>query len=155
MGWFLMLTATAMLVAAGGATGGDKEKDAAKKELAAFQGTWKTESLHYDGKDVLADGLPALQFTFKGDEATIEGSAEVKKDYAKFKIKLDPATMPKSVDMTVSAGGQLNLTLEGIYELKKDEIRVCAKVIGKERPTKFESPDGSNIALIVLKRVAP
>jgi uncharacterized protein (TIGR03067 family) len=151
----LMLTAVGLLAAAGGAAGGDKEKDAAKKELAAFQGEWKTTALTYDGKDVLADGLTPLRFAFKGNEATIEGSDEVKKEYAKFTIKLDPATMPKSVDMTVSAGALKGTMIEGIYEVKKDEIRICAKVIGKERPTEFTSREGSSIALLVLKRVAP
>jgi uncharacterized protein (TIGR03067 family) len=156
MRWLLTLTTVGLLAAAGGAGGGDKEKkDPAKRDLDGFQGEWKTTALSYDGKDVLADGLPMLRFTFKGNEATIDGSEEVTKDYAKFKIKVDPSTMPKSIDMTVSAGEQLKVVFEGIYELKKDEIRICAKVIGKERPTEFAAPTGSNIAMLVLKRVTP
>jgi uncharacterized protein (TIGR03067 family) len=155
----MLLTFFGLLGAVGGVTAGDKakdrEKDPAKKELDAFQGAWTSAELVYNGKDFLADGKAPLRFVFKGNEATIEASEAVKKEYAKIKIKLDPSTMPKCVDITVSAGGQINAVIEGIYELKKDEIRICAKVLGKERPNEFASPDGSSIVLLVLKRPAP
>jgi uncharacterized protein (TIGR03067 family) len=149
MRWLLMLTAATMLGAAGGDS---KYKDVAKKDLEAFQGTWTSAELIYNGKDFLADGKTPLRFIFKGNEATIEASEAVKKEYARIKIKLDPAGMPRCVDITVSAGAQLDAVIEGIYELKKDEIRICAKVFGNERPSEFASPAGSSVVLLVLKR---
>jgi uncharacterized protein (TIGR03067 family) len=147
MRWLLMLTTAGLLAGAG-----DAPKDAAKKDLEAFDGTWTTTTIIYNGKDFLAQSNTPLRFVFKGGEAVIEGSDEVKKEYAKIKVKLDPSAMPKCVDITVTGGGQLNAVIEGIYELKKDEIRLCAKVFGNERPTEFASPAGSSIALVVLKR---
>jgi uncharacterized protein (TIGR03067 family) len=120
--------------------------------MKAFDGAWTTASLTYNGKDFLEGGKPRLRFVFKGGEAAIEGSDAVKKEYAKIKVKLDPATIPKSVDITVTGGVQLDAVIEGIYELKKDEIRICAKVFGNERPNEFASPAGSSIVLMVLKR---
>ena len=35
---------------------------------------------------------------------------------------------------------------------RADEIKVCAKVIGKERPAEYASPENSRIVLMVLKR---
>ena len=32
--------------------------------------------------------------------------------------------------------------LEGIYEIKGDELRICTKVLGKDRPLKVQSPPG-------------
>src|SRR5205823_14319934 len=102
--------------------------------------------------DIPADDKGKFSLVIKGDQATVEGNEAIEKDYARIKVKLDPTTTPRCVDLTVAAGGQLNVVLEGIYELKEDELRLCVKVIGKERPVEFAAPAGSSTALIVLKR---
>ena len=130
-------------------------KNAAKAEIDALQGTWVTAALTYNGKDFLADGKRGFNFVFKGEEAAIEGNDAVKKEYAKIKVKLDPAATPKCMDITVTGGGQLNAVIEGIYELKGDQLKICAKVFGNERPLEFSSPEGSSIVLLVLKRETP
>lgn len=126
--------------------------DTAKKDRERLQGSWETTTAVYDGRDLTADGIK-LRFTFKGDIASLDGSEDVIKDYSKLSFKLDPAASPKGIDIKVTAGAQKDTVIEAIYELKGDELRVCAKMIGKERPTKFEAPEGSNNALLVLKRV--
>jgi uncharacterized protein (TIGR03067 family) len=127
--------------------------EAAKKDQEKIQGTWETTAIEYNGKDL--SGEFKLRFVFKGKEATVEGNDEVQKDYARFTFKLDPTTNPRSIDINVAEGNQKDTDVEGIYELKGDELRLCAKVIGKERPAKFASPEGENIALVVMKRVKP
>jgi uncharacterized protein (TIGR03067 family) len=127
--------------------------DAAKKDQEKLQGTWETAAINYNGNEQAND--IKLKLVFNGKEVRVEGSDEVEKDYAKFTYKLDPSTNPRAIDITVSAGNQKDTTLEGIYEVKGDELRLCVKVIGKERPAKFASPEGENIALVVLKRVKP
>ena len=37
-------------------------------------------------------------------------------------------------------------------QLKDDELRICAKVFGTDRPSEFKSPDGSSIVLLKLKK---
>lgn len=96
-----------------------------------------------------------MKFGFKGKEISVEGNEEVKKDYAKVYFKLDPSTIPPCIDINVAEGVQKDADMEGIYELKGDELKICVKVVGKARPAKFASPEGENIALIVLKRVKP
>jgi uncharacterized protein (TIGR03067 family) len=127
--------------------------DAGKKDQEKLQGTWETTSIEYNGKDLSGDFK--LKFVFKGKEASVEGSDEVQKDYAKFNFKLDQGTNPRCIDITIAEGNQKDTDIEGIYELKGDELRICAKVIGKSRPGKFAAPEGENIALLVLKRVKP
>lgn len=141
-----------LLVTAGLVLAADDPKDLAKKELAKLQGTWTTASLIYNGKDLSDDGKLKLRFVIKDGQGTIEGNDQVKKEYAKITFKLDPSTSPRCVDMSIDAGVQKDAVIEGIYEWKDDEFKICAKVLGKERPLKFESTEGSSIVVIVLKR---
>jgi uncharacterized protein (TIGR03067 family) len=127
--------------------------DDAKKDQEKLQGTWETTVVQYNGKDQ-ADEIK-LKLVFKGKEVKVEGNDEVQRDYGRFTYKIDPSTTPRAIDITVAEGNQKDTVLEGIYELKGDELRMCVKVIGKERPAKFESPEGESIALVVLKRVKP
>jgi len=124
--------------------------EAARKELAALEGTWILQSLQFDGKDLTGDYK--LSLVIKGETATVEGNDEVKMEYTRIGLKLDPSTMPKCLDLRVVGGTQKDSVLEGIYELKGDELKLCVKVLGKDRPGKFESPDGESIALVTFKR---
>ena len=92
------------------------------------------------------------RFIFKGNAATVEGNDQVRKEYARFSFKLDPSAMPQLFDLTVAAGVQKDAVMEGIYELKGDQLRICLKVLGQERPAEFTSPEGASVALLVLKR---
>jgi uncharacterized protein (TIGR03067 family) len=143
----LLIVVAVCLVAAAAAD------DSAKKDLEKLQGLWETTEAHHDGRDIGSD--IKLRLKFKGDEVSLDGSEEVIKDYGRFKIKLDPSTTPKSVDLKVTAGEQKDTVMEGIYEIKDDELKICVKIGAKERPTKFDSPDGSSIAYMVFKRVKP
>ena len=129
-----------------------QDADATKKELAKFAGTWTISELTYNGED---HSKLKFNIVFKGDEAIIEGNDQVKKEYGRFKLKIDPTTKPKLLDISVSLGVQKDTSMEGIYEFKGDDLRFCVKVFGKDRPTEFSSPDGASIALVVLKRLAP
>jgi len=121
----------------------------AEKELAKFDGTWNVAEITYNGKD---HNKLKFNFVFKADEVVVEGDDNVKLEYARLKIKIDPTAMPRIFDLTVGAGVQKGADMEGIYEFKGDELKICVKVFGKDRPTEFTSPDGASIVLMVLKR---
>jgi uncharacterized protein (TIGR03067 family) len=142
-----MLTPILLLV---GLVSGSAPEDAVKKELAALQGTWTIEALQYNGQDV--SGKYKMSLTIKDDMGTIGGNEQVQKEYGKIKLKLDPGSTPKCLDLVIVAGAQNETVLEAIYELKGDELKLCVKAIGKDRPGKFESPEGENIALVTFKR---
>jgi uncharacterized protein (TIGR03067 family) len=144
-----------VFLSAGFVPAGDAPKDVAKKDLAKLQGTWTAKTVIYNGKDFLADGKGGFRFVVKDDVAVIEGNKAVKKEYARIKLKLDPSATPRLVDITVGGGSQAGAVIEGIYELKGDEWRICARVLGKERPLEFGSPEGSSIVLLVLGRQKP
>ena len=84
---------------------------------------------------------------------TVAGDGKVRKEYAKLAMKLDAASMPKCMDLTVAEGIQKTAEMEGVYELKRDTLRICVKVFGgKDRPGEFQSPEGSSIVLLTLSR---
>lgn len=145
MNLLLALTAGTLLAA-------DARADA-KKTLAGLQGTWTTERLEYNGKDMTEKFK--LTLLIKGEQITVKGNDEVKKEYAKASFKIDPSTTPPLMDLKVLGGTQKDATMEGIYELKGDQLRMCIKVFGNERPTKFATAEGASTALLVLKREKP
>lgn len=130
----------------------DKAPDLVHKELGKLQGSWTTATVTYNGKEYFGEGKPGLRFIFKGDTADVEGNDRVKKEYAKLRFKLNPDSKPALVDLTVTLGVQAEAIMEGIYELKDDELKICVKVFGIDRPTAFAAPAGSSTALVVLKR---
>jgi uncharacterized protein (TIGR03067 family) len=147
-----MKTKLLFVAVAGLLLAADDAKDAVKKDIEKLQGTWIASSLRYNGKDHDTNGKFRLQFVFKGDKVTVESSDEVKKEYAKLTFKIDPSAKPAQVDMLITSGNQKDAKVEGIYAIDKDELKICAKVFGNERPTEFASEEGSSVVLIVLKR---
>lgn|ERR1019366_9584477 len=141
-----LLFIVALLLGAGGAP------DDQKKELAKFAGTWSLGELLYNGED---HSKLNFKVTFKGNEGIVEGNDDVKREYARIKFKLDPSAKPKIMDITVAAGSQTDATMAGIYEFKDGELRMCVRVVGKDRPTEFASPEDSSIVLLVLKKAVP
>jgi uncharacterized protein (TIGR03067 family) len=130
-------------------------KDQPRKTPEKLDGTWTPTKLIYNGKDMTGNKKMQFRFVFKGNEAVVEGSKDVQKEYARLKVKLDPSYDPHLIDITIGGGVQEGAVIEGIYDLKGDELKICAKVFGSDRPSEFGSPEGSSIVLLVLKRNKP
>src|SRR5437764_12225777 len=95
----LLLVSVVLVLAA------DDAKDADKKELARLDGTWTTDSLNYNGKEI--DKYKGkLKFVLKDGKCTIEGNKAVTKEYATITFKVDPSTSPRCLDLTITAGSQ-------------------------------------------------
>ena len=142
----LAVLAVVLLLAA------DDAKDAKKKDLDLLQGTWTASSVEFNGDKVEADIVKNLSVVIDGDKMTIKGeSVEVEK-YGKATLKIDPTTTPKIIDISITGGDEKGTTFEGIYEVDKDEWKLCVKLAGKERPAKLESAAGSQDVLVVFQR---
>jgi uncharacterized protein (TIGR03067 family) len=142
--------------------GAEPDGDAVKQEWMKLEGTWTVTQMEVEGKSLLEKGMPVPRMTVKGGKITPD-SKDVpegeKLDSST--IKLDPSQKPKTITVPNLKGGdpKEGVTLIGIYELKGDELRVCAQAVEsaklkereKERPKAFDSKQG---VLVILKREA-
>ena len=130
----------------------DAPTDAKKKDLDKLQGTWTASTIEYNGEKVLGGVVKELKVVVEGDTLTVKGEDEEVKKYGKATLKIDPATTPKVVDVSITTGDEKGTTFEAIYAVEKDEWKLCLKPFGKERPAKFESKADSGDVLIVFQR---
>jgi uncharacterized protein (TIGR03067 family) len=125
-------------------------EDVAKKDLAKMQGAWTVESVRHSGADEPAESVAKDKVVIDGDKFTIKHDGRDEEST----IKLDPSKTPKALDVTLASGE----AMLGIYELDGDTLKIA--VTGppakqpeeKGRAAKFESPEGSGLVLVVLKR---
>jgi uncharacterized protein (TIGR03067 family) len=124
------------------------DKDAVKKDLAKFQGTWTFESIEIEGEKVPPESLKGSKLTIKDDTFIVkEGDITYKGTF-----KIDPTKKLKEIDVTFTDGPEKGTTMLGIYEIDDDTYRPCFKMMGKERPTEFTAKKGSGQGLEVLKK---
>jgi uncharacterized protein (TIGR03067 family) len=148
----IMVRGTLMLLAVGLSLGAENPKeDAVKKELAAFEGTWKFVSLEVNGMKFPIETLKDTVLIIKGDTFT---QKEPGVSYGGT-FKFDLTKGPKHLDITFTEGPEKGKTISAIYELKGDTYKVCLNLGGKGRPTEFSAKAGSGRAYEVLERVKP
>jgi uncharacterized protein (TIGR03067 family) len=121
--------------------------DASKKDLERMQGDWAAESMVRDGQAFPDEDAQAYFRTVQGDTYTV---FRFRKVAGKGTMKIDATKNPKTVDFTPD-GGKVP-PLAGIYALDGDTLKLCTALPGKDRPTKFESSEGSGFSLSVWRR---
>jgi len=126
------------------------QADDAKKDQDGLQGSWEVVELVMDGKPAPEATRKEIKIVFKGEKMTLTGPEGIGK--REFSFKLDPSKKPKSIDFNPLEGQFKGKTSPAIYELKRDELKLCMPNRGKERPTEFKAGEGSNLGLFVLKR---
>lgn len=146
-----MLLAIALLFAGSGVSG-DAQEGAFKKELKAMAGTWRPIYGETDGNKAPEERLKESSITRdeagkvvarRGDMIVLEGMVKT----------IGATKKPKTVDTEVTAGEHKGKTIQGIYEIDGDTLRVCVALPGKgERPTEFSAKAGSGCNLTVYKR---
>jgi RNA polymerase sigma factor (sigma-70 family) len=128
------------------------QADAKKTDEEKIQGVWTFDSGKADGQDLQgAEGerIKNSTYEFTAEKLIIKFN----EDTREATYKLDPSANPKTLDLVVSIPGGEE-TRPGIYKLDGDTLTYCAKrpAGADERPTEFESKEGSGIVLLVLKR---
>jgi len=136
-----LLIGSALLVGAPAA------KEAPKKEAPSIVGEWIGEKLVGGGKE---QPVPAerIVFTFTADgRFEVKGGANERPTVATYKI--DTKKSPVEIDLDAGVRG----AMPGIFKIDGDTLTICVSG-GKdgERPTKFESPEGSGSILATFKR---
>jgi uncharacterized protein (TIGR03067 family) len=126
--------------------GAPGEKD--KKDGPAIVGEWSGEKAVRGGQEVaVPDGGITVTFTADGKVKIVTGGKE-RDEHGTYTI--DAKKSPAEIDLTPPKEEGKHL---GIFKIDGDTLTVClGDKGGTERPTKFESPDGSKIMLLTLKR---
>ena len=126
-------------------------KDAPKKE-ASIVGEGAGEKMTQGGKDrPPPEGGVTLTFTADGKFMVREGKRE-QSEQGTFKI--DAKKDPAEIDITPPAEKAPRGLLRGIFKVDGDTLIFCFTAgEDTERPTKFESPEGSPVRLMTLKRI--
>jgi uncharacterized protein (TIGR03067 family) len=148
----MRISLVALFCAAGFAASGALADDKAdlEKEVKKFQGTWTFESSEAGGTKLPPDVLKSLVVVFEGNKHTVKKGDVVLQAGTQ---KLDPSKSPKTIDVTMTEGPQKGTVMLGIYEFDGDKLKVCFDPQGKQRPTEFKSPPGSENFVNVHKRL--
>ena len=143
MRWYalMMVMTVGLLIAA------DVGDDAAKQDLAKFQGNWQLISAERDGKKTPEEDAKKITLTIQGDKFVLRKDAGI---ISEGTMKLDPTKKPKSIDETITTGSNKGKVFSAIYEIDDEQHKICFAAVGKERPTSFSS--GSGQLLQVWKR---
>lgn len=134
----------------------EKEKElpaAAKKELKSLEGRWrlvKSVDMNKEAEPKKEDG--ELFFVFKGTEVTMTFGE--KKETIRV-TAIDATTDPKCIDLTETRRDKTERTLEGVYQIDGDTLRLALTVPkdGKARPTSFDKPTDARTMVWTFKRV--
>jgi uncharacterized protein (TIGR03067 family) len=143
MRWLALPLLAAGLVAVPGGLA----QDDAKKDQERFQGTWQMVRGEQEGKTMEGKEIENIRLVFTGDTLFFV-HGDKKDDPIRF--KLDPAKKPAALDLTHKDKVSL-----GIYAFDKDTLKLCYARPGKDRPTEFTAPAGSQRFALVLKRAKP
>jgi uncharacterized protein (TIGR03067 family) len=134
-----VLAAFAVVLSPAGGAGGKQE--------VKLDGLWEVESVVVAGKKVPDDALKGAILTVKGKEFSLDiGGKAVKGSF-----KTDDSKTPKHVDSAFDDGMGNKVTINSIYEVKGDTMRVCG-ALGKERPKEFSSTAENGYELVTYKR---
>src|SRR5438128_12313149 len=121
----LMVLIAATIIAAD-----NPKDDAVKKDLDKLKGTWLATSYVKDAKPAPEPDLKMMKLVIAGDQVTFTKG----KDLRKATYKLDPTQKPKAVDIVMVDGPDKGKTLQGIYEIRVDELKTCLAILDKPRP---------------------
>ena len=152
---FILVRITCLL----GASDSPADKVLAE-ELALLSGTWQLESVESNGEkeDVAAR---EIRVEITGHKWIFRAPGSTPVVYA---LKLGPTNMPKTMDLTLlapkekkEARAEAPRPSEGIYEISKEQLRVCASDLKRdgprERPVTFTAKRDSGFTILVLKRL--
>lgn len=139
---------TAMMLSLSLVVGAPALKDPPARPQA-IEGEWFLVERTVGGKqEVLAAGPKQSRFSISTDQWVINQGNDPP---SKWELQLDAAARPAQITLYKPDGVRSETGLVGIYKVEGDTLTICYVFKGT-RPTSFESPDGTEIRIMVLKR---
>jgi len=117
--------------------------------VPGFEGQWKPAKAIRAGQELDAEHLAKVTVSIKGNSIAISEPGKTEK--ASFS-DAKPGN-PGTINLVTERDGT-SVVLEGIFELKGDELALCFSKLSEKgtRPKSFEAPSDS-VTLLRLKRV--
>lgn len=143
--WFL--TAIPLVFVAAG-----EPRETGKQDQRKLQGTWKARSIEFHGRQELGDAVKSIQMAIAGNKMSVRGTAPDLDRYGQVTFKLDPSAAPPAIDITIATGEEKGTIMKGIYEVDKDNWRLCVNLLGNGRPTEFKSAADTQNVMAVFQR---
>jgi uncharacterized protein (TIGR03067 family) len=137
-----------LMALVGGLLLGADGQDQAKGDKEKLQGRWVVTSGVMDGTKIPKDQIKG-DLVFKGNTYTYTAGDSEAGDGT---FKIDPSKKPKFLNSVPSDGPVKGQTIEEIYELDGDNLKICLSLPGNNRPTEFTAPEGSGRWLFTYKR---
>ena len=115
-------------------------------------GRWETDECVKFGEEVDEDQLEGVT-VITADTITTYDASE--KEIYKATYTINPTTEPMQIDMVATMGGR-EMPALGIIKfewphLGEDEFELAYSLAPGERPTEFESPEGSKIIVLEME----
>jgi uncharacterized protein (TIGR03067 family) len=114
-------------------------------DAARLQGSWVCISVRGCGADMTGRETKSMSIVVRGNKITM------KAEQTAATFKLHPTRKPKVIELTFISEGLLeDISLQGIYALRSDELRICVSVNDNVLPTQFTP--GDNELLFTFRR---
>ena len=126
------------------------ELGADDKDLTKLDGTWAVRSVEVGGMKFPDEALKNFPgpLTIKGGKWTLK----VGEQQQTGAFTADAGKKPAQMDVKPADGPNAGKTLQAIYQMDGDALKVCYAPPGQDRPTAFDTKDKPGYALIVYQR---
>lgn len=116
-------------------------------DTSPIDGTWTIESVTRDGK--VDDNYTGARRVFAGGRYTMKAAEGKTLQTTEGTFTVD--AQKKTIDMHPANGRYKGHTLQGIYTLEAETLRVAFAEPGTDRPTKYESRQGNGVVVAVME----
>jgi uncharacterized protein (TIGR03067 family) len=127
--------------------------EAARQNIAAWQGTWQAVSFLEDGKQKPAEELKKITLTVKGTDYHFQNGTVNFSEHGSYTFRAEKN--PQELDILVGDGADKGKVYLVIYKVVGDRLTICLQADNKARPREFTGEAGSGCVLEVWERVKP
>lgn len=127
----------------------DPPTDPAGAELGRLRGPWVVIEVEEKGRRV-EEGIGRELVLFDNGFELKEPDG---KRIALGTCKIEMMPQVKAIDLSYKDGPHVNQTSKSIYKLENNTLRICLAPPGVDRPKEFVTKAGSDVAILVLKKL--